>query len=576
MYNKRIAEIFSEIGEMIELEDEKRIFEVRAYKKASLTLENMQEDVGDILNKEGMKGLMELPGIGKSLAEKIKEFIETGKIKKYDDYKKKYPIDLGSLTRIQGLGAKRAFRLYKELGVKDIESLRSVLKKHKIRELQGFGEKSESEIEKGLLRFDAGKGRMLLGTALPEAERLLKELRNSGVIERAELAGSARRMKETVGDLDIIAITKNPRKASDFISRLKEVESVDLSGPTKITVRLGIGLNCDIRIMSRESFGAAMQYFIGNKDHNVALRQIAIKKGYKLNEYGLFDKKGKSVAGEDESKIYAKLGLDYMEPEMRENRGEIELAAEHKIPRLVQLGDIKGDLHLHTTFSDGGNTVEEMAREAIKLGYDYIGFSDHSKSEYVAGGMDNRKYAKYEKEIEKARESLGDKIKILKSSETDILKDGSLDWDRKTLEGMDYVIAAIHSNLNMGREEMTKRLIKAIESNMVDIVAHPTQRLISERQPIDLDLDKVFEAAHAHGVVMEIDSFPSRLDLNDENIMRARKHKLKFAIDTDSHRRSHFYLMRYGVATAKRGWLTKEDVINTRNYKELIKFFKNK
>ena len=574
MLNKKIAEIFKEIADMLELEDEKRVFEVRAYRNAALTIETMQEDIEGIYRKGGIKALMELQGIGKTIAGHIEEYIKSGKIKKYEEYKKKYPIDFSSLMRIQGLGPKRAYKLYTELGVNDVASLKSAIAAGKIRNLQGFGKRSEEVLQKGINLLESSKGRMLLGDVLPEAEAIIKQLKASGYAERVELAGSARRMKETVGDIDILVISSKPDKMADFISKMEEAESVTLSGPTKTTIWLKAGISCDIRVLERKSFGAAMQYFIGSKEHNVKLRQIAIKKGYKLSEYGLFDRRGRSVAGEEEKEIYEKLGMQYMEPEMREDRGEIEQAQRHAIPRLIQREDIRGDLHSHTNYTDGHESIESMARAAIAEGFEYLGMTDHSKSEYVTGGMDEKRVDAYYREIEAVSQKLGDEIRLLKSAETDILKDGSLDLNEKALEKMDYVLGAIHSNLNMGEQEMTKRLVSCIESGKVNIIAHPTGRLIGRREPIKLNLDKVFQAAKDNGVVMEIDSFPDRLDLNDENILKAREYGLKFSIDTDSHSSGNFKFIRYGIGTAKRGWLRKEDVINTLPYEKLMKIFR--
>ncbi len=566
--------MFYEIADMLEIEDEKRIFEIRAYRKAALSLETMQEDAGEVFKKKGIEGLMEIPGVGEGLAKKIIEYIETGRMKKYEEYKRKYPIDFAGLTQIQSLGAKKAFRLYKLLGIRNVEDLKKAISGHKIMGLEGFGQKSEAELKKGLELIESGSGRMLLGTALPEAEAIIGRLKGSGLASRVELAGSCRRRRETVGDLDILVTSEEPEKVMDFVAKLDEVESVTLKGPTKTTVRLKIGISCDIRVLEKKSFGAGMQYFIGSKDHNVKVRQIAIKKGYKLNEYGLFDMKDRIIAAEDEETIYEKLGMQRPEPEMRENRGEIELALEHRLPRLVQLSDIRGDLHVHTLHSDGNNTLEEMVGEAERRGLEYVGITDHSKSEYVAHGMDEARFQKYSKEIDDFNGKSEGKVMVLKSAETDILKDGSLDFSNKALDEMDYVLASVHTSLNMSKEEMTKRVVKCMESGRVNIFAHPTDRLINERAPIQLDLDKVFEAAKENNVVMEIDSFPNRLDLNDENIFRARKYGLKFSIDTDSHRTAHMDLMKYGVWTAKRGWLTKEDVINTLPLEKLLRFFK--
>lgn len=566
--------MFYEIADMLEIEDEKRIFEIRAYRKAALSLETMQEDVEEVFRKNGIEGLREISGVGEGLAKKIIEYIETGWMKKYEEYKKKYPIDFAGLTQIQTLGARKAFRLYKSLGIRNVDDLKKAIADHRIMELEGFGQKSEAELRKGLELIESGGGRMLLGTALPEAEAIIGKLKGSGLASRVELAGSCRRRRETVGDLDILVTSEVPGKVMDFVAGLGEVESVTLKGPTKTTVRLKIGLSCDIRVLERKSFGAGMQYFIGSKDHNVKVRQIAIKRGYKLNEYGLFDMEDRIIAAEDEETIYEKLGMQMPEPEMRENRGEIELALEHRLPRLVQLSDIRGDLHVHTLHSDGNNTLEEMVGEAGRRGLEYVGITDHSKSEYVARGMDEARFQKYSKEIDDFNEKSGSKVKVLKSAETDILKDGSLDFSNKALDEMDYVLASIHTSLNMSKDEMTKRVIKCMESGRMNIFAHPTDRLINERAPIQLDLDKVFEAARENNVVMEIDSFPNRLDLNDENIFRARKYGLKFSVDTDSHRTGHMDLLKYGVWTAKRGWLTREDVINTMPLVKLRRFFK--
>ncbi|MCL5008603.1 MAG: helix-hairpin-helix domain-containing protein, partial [Candidatus Marsarchaeota archaeon] len=369
MENKRIGEIFDEIADIIEIEDSKRIFEIRAYRKAALTIRELQEDVAGILNKKGIKGLMEFSGIGEGLAKKIEEYVKTGHIKKYDELKKKYPIDFTSLTKVRGLGSKKAFKLYKELGIKDMKGLQEAIKKNKVRSIEGFGEKSEDVLKKGVASVEAASSRMLLGTALPEAEAILHKLLESKLVERAEIAGSSRRMKETVGDLDILIISEKPEEAMDFATRIDEVESVLLKGPTKSTVWLKIGLSCDIRVVPKESFGAAMQYFIGNKSHNVKVRQIAIKKGYKLNEYGLFDRREKIIESQNEAEIYKILGMAYPVPEMREDRGEIDLALQDKLPVPVALGDICGDLHVHSTNSDGADTIEDMALAAWKLGY---------------------------------------------------------------------------------------------------------------------------------------------------------------------------------------------------------------
>ncbi|MDE1762522.1 MAG: DNA polymerase/3'-5' exonuclease PolX [Candidatus Micrarchaeota archaeon] len=574
MSNKKLAEIFEEIADMLDLGEKDLFFEVRAYRKIAQTLETMQEDVEGIYRKGGVKAIDDLPGIGKSTAELIEEYIKTGKMKKYVVLKKKYPIDFNALTKIQGMGARKAFKLYKALGVKDLESLKKAVASHKIRDLEGFGEKSEQDIQKGLEFLEKAGGRVAIGTALPAAESIIAQLKNSKVVEQAVIAGSARRMRETVGDLDILIISEDQQKVLEFISRMKEVDAVIAKGPTKISVVLKMGLNCDFRIIERESFGAALQYFTGSKDHGVQVRQIAVRKGYSLNEYQLSDKNGKKIVSKTEAEIYNKLGLDYIEPEMREARGEIELAAAHKLPKLIEVGDIKGDLQMHTRHTDGQDTIEEMAEKGIQIGYDYIGITDHSKSEFQARGMDDKRFIKYFEEIDKANEKLGGRIKVLKSGEVDILKDGSLDLAGKTLEQMDYVLCSLHSSFQLGKEEQTKRVIKAFEDGHVNIFGHPTARLINQRDPVQLDLDRVFESAKENNIVMEIDAITDRLDLNDENILRARKFGLKFVIDTDAHQKANMEFIRYGVGTARRGWLTKGDVLNTLPLTQMLKELK--
>ncbi len=574
MYNSKLAELFEEIADMLELDPKISRFEPRAYRKAAMTIGTLQEDVGEIYEKRGLNGLMELSGVGKSIAGHIEEYIKTGKIKKYEELKKKYPVDFSGLTKIQGMGAKKALKLYTELNVKNVDDLKKAIERHRIRELEGFGERSEEELAKGIALLESSKGRMLLGTALPEAENIVKKLMDSGLVEKAMVCGSTRRMKETVGDLDILIISKNGEKVMDFVTKMNEVENIMLRGPTKTTVWLKIGLSCDFRLIEPTSFGAATQYFTGNKNHNIKIREIAIKKGYKLNEYGLFDKKNRNaVAGKGEEEIYKALGMDCMPPEMREDRGELDLAAQHKLPQVVGLDDILGDLHVHSKHSDGDSTIEEMALEAKKLGRKYIGITDHSKSEHVANGMDDSQFLKYFDEIDRLNDrGLG--IKILKSGEVDILKDGTLDLKDKTLEQMDYVIGSVHMNTNMDKEEMTKRVIKAIESGHLNIIAHPTGRLINRREPFQIDLDNVFESAEKNNVAMEIDAFPDRLDLNDENIFKAKKYKINFSIDTDAHRPSHLQFMRYGIGMARRGWLTAHNVLNTLPEEKLLKVFK--
>ncbi len=575
MLNKKLAEIFEEIADMLDIQGGENIyFEVRAYRKIALLIGTMQEDIEEIYKKKGLKGIDDLPGVGPGTAKRIEEYIKTGKMEKYEKLKKKYPVDFTGITKIQGMGPRRAWKLYKELRIKNIEDLKKAIAQHKIRNLEGFGEKSESEILKGLEFAQMSGERMLLGVALPEAESVVKKLRESKLVKDVIIAGSTRRMRETVGDLDILIISDKAPEVMEFISKMNEVENVLVKGPTKTSVLLKIGLNCDFRVVEQENFGAALQYFTGSKNHSVQVRQIAVKKGYSLNEYQLSDKKGKNIASKTEKEVYNALGLDYIEPEMREARGEINLALNHKLPKLIEINDIKGDLQVHANPASGvTDSLEEMVSRAIKIGHEYIGITNHSKSLYVEKGMDEKQLAKFFVTIDKTNDKLSN-IKILKSAETDILKDGTLDLNKKILEQMDYRFAAVHANMNMTKEEMTKRVVKALDDGYVNILGHPTGRLINKREVLSLDLDKVFEAAKENNVIMEIDAQPDRLDLNDENILRAKEYGLKFCIDTDAHMVDQLYFMRYGVGTAKRGWLTKDDVINTLPYDKLIKNFK--
>lgn len=575
MLNKKIARMFDEIASMLELEPEDRRFEIRAYRKAALNIGSMQEDVADILAKEGVLGLREIPGVGEGLASKIKEYTKTGKMKKYDVLKRRYPIDFQSLTAVQGLGARRIFKLYKALGVKNLDDLKKAIESHKIAGLGGFGKRSEEEFAKGLGFLESAKGRILLGTALPAAQAMAKKICESGIVEKAIVAGSIRRMKDTIGDIDILVISKEPKKVMDFVSKLGEVSSVMSRGDTKATYWLTIGTSCDVRIVDAQSFGSALQYFTGSKDHGVKVRQLALKKGLSLSEYGLFDRRKKNVASRTEEEVYKKIGMQYVEPEMRENRGEIELALKNRLPILIGYDDLLGDLHMHTNHTDGNDTLENMVMCAQKLGRRYVGITDHSKSEYQARGMDDARFRRYFAEIDELNKKLDGKMAVLKSGEVDILKDGSLDLSDKILDQMDYVLATVHLNRNMDNDTMTKRVISAFETGYVDIWAHPTGRLINSRDSLQLDLNKIFEVAKDHGIVMEIDSYPDRLDLNDENARKAKdEFGLKFSIDTDAHRTSELSFTGYGIGTARRAWIEKKDVINTFGIKDLIKFFK--
>ncbi len=572
MDNSIVAGMLDEIAAMLSIgQTPSSVFEVRAYQKAALTIGTLQESIEDIYKRDGVKGLMALPGIGKGIAGSVEEYIKTGRMRKYDDLKKKFPIDMKALTSIEGLGPKKAVALYKAIGVKNVTELKKAIESHKVKELPGFGSRSEELIRNGIARMESNKGRLLLGDGLPVAESLAKKIEESGFAERVIVAGSARRMRETVGDIDILALSSAPEKVIKLFQTLSEVDSVVVKGPTKISVRLKIGINCDLRVIAPESFGAALQYFTGSKDHNVQVRTIAVGRGYKLNEYGLFGRNGKIMPTKDEEGIYEKLGMQYMPPEMREARGEVKLALAHRIPKVVGLGDIKGDMHTHTKDSDGANTIQEMAEAAMTHKYEYFATTNHTKSLGIARGMDERQFERYFREVDKLNDRLDGKIRILKGAEIDILKDGSLDLSDKCIKSMDWALGAVHSYFKMTEEEMTKRICRAFDTGLLSGFAHPTGREINARDQYPLNIEKMFECAERNNVALEINAFPSRLDLNDTNIMKASKYRIRFSIGTDAHRTSHLWFMRYGIGDARRGWLTKDRIINAMPLDKMMK-----
>ena len=570
MKNLEISEIFYKIADILEME--KVEWKPRAYRKAARSIETMAKDITEVYKKGGLKALEDIPGVGRRIAEKIEEYIKTNKIKEFEKLKKKLPSGLDKVMNIPGMGPKKALKLYKKLKIKDIKGLVKAAKTGKIRKLTGFGEKSEQDILRGVAIKEQSKGRMLLGKALDLARNLKGQIEKTGLVKRIEIAGSIRRRKETIGDIDILAISNKPKKVMEAFTKLPEVKTVLAKGPTKSTVIISPSIQADLRVLPAEIFGSGLQYFTGSKDHNIKLRNIAIKKGYKLSEYGLF--KGKTrIAGKTEPEVYKNLGMQHVPPELRTNRGEIEAAQKGKLPKLIDYSDIKGDLQMHTKWSDGNNKIEEMARAAKKLGYKYIAITDHSKSEHVARGMDEKKLNQYLKAIVKAQGKVSG-IKILKGAEVDIMPDGSLDYDDKTLKKLDIVLAAVHSRFKMGRAEMTKRICTALATKNVNIFAHPTGRIIGERAPYQVDIEKVAAVAKANKVALEINAYPSRLDLNDVNARMAAENGVMITINTDAHQIDQLRYMELGVAVARRAWIKKGQVINTKTIIELKKFLR--
>lgn len=584
MINQKISRIFYQMGEYYAMDDV--AFKPQAYERAARLIEGLEDDLEDIYKEGGVKALMEIEGVGQSLAEKIEEYIKTGKIKEYVKLKKDCPVDLEHLTLVQGLGPKSIKALYEKLRVRTLADLAKAAKAGKIAKLPRFGAKTQDNILRGLEYVKGGQGRMLLGDVLPLARKIEGRLQGVKNVQAAIAAGSIRRRKETIGDIDILAITDNPAKATDYFCAMPEVAKVLAKGETKSVVKLHNGLDADLRVVAKESFGAALQYFTGNKDHNIELRKIAEEKKYKLNEYGLFRgnpstalrvKKQKSkeiyVAGKTEKEIYEKLGLEYIEPELRENTGEIELARENKLPKLVKDEDIKGDLQMHSTWSDGVYSILEMAQAAKKLGREYIAMTDHAGHLAIAGGMKEKELLKYTAAIEEAdKKAVG--IRILKGAEVDINKDGGLEIKDEALAKLDVVLGSVHDNFKMPKEAMTARICRAMANKHVDILAHPSGRLIGRREGYEVDWEKVFEQAVKTGTVIEINAYPERLDLSWQNVKRAIALGVKLSIGTDAHSVSHLEYLELGVAVARRGWAEKKDIINCLGFEELVRFLK--
>ena len=572
MLNYELAQIFYAIADFLDIEGV--AWKPQAYKKVARVLENLREDVEVIYDKKGIKGLMEIEGVGQAIAEKIEEYIHTGEIQEYNKLKKGLPKGIGQLLDIGSLGPKKVAVLYKELKIKNLKDLEKAIKKNKIAELPGFGIKTQDNILAGIEMMKRGSERMLLGEALPIARELVKELKKLKEVQQVEIAGSLRRRKETIGDIDILVSSKAPNKVMNSFTSLGYVDRILAKGETKSSVFLSAGIQADLRVINPAVFGAALQYFTGSKEHNIKLRSIAHNKGYKLSEYGLFNNKtGKLIAGKTEAEIYKKLGRSYIEPELRENLNEIELAKENKLPKLVELKDIKGDFHMHTIASDGVNSAEEMAIAAKKFGYKYIAITDHTKYDRIANGLKEDEMLEYAKRIRELNKKIKG-IKIFAGAEVAILSDGNLDYADDVLKKLDVVIASLHSGFKQEKDASTKRVLKALDNKYVDIFGHPTGRLIHQREPIRFDLPETFKLCKDRKIMLEINSSPSRLDLKDTDIKQAIDIGCNFVINTDSHATSHFYGLEFGVATARRGWATPNHIINTKPLNQLPKYFR--
>ncbi|UCD36502.1 MAG: DNA polymerase/3'-5' exonuclease PolX [Nitrospiraceae bacterium] len=569
VHNAEIAEMLNEVADLLEIQGANQ-FRIRAYRNAARMVADLTQGVSEMI-KNG-EDLAQLPGIGKDLAGKITEIVESGKLGLLDELKKDMPGDLSGLMRIDGLGPKRVKVIYEKLGVSTLQGLEKAARDKKIRELPGLGEKTELEILTALKRVQEGKKRLKLPEADETAKLLLAHLKEVKGIRALEAAGSYRRRKETVGDLDILASVKKGTRIMDHFVNYEDTGTVISRGETRSSILLRSGFQVDLRVVEEGSYGAALQYFTGSKAHNIAIRKMGVQKGLKINEYGVFRGRER-VAGKTEADVYKTVGLPYIEPELREDRGEIEAAQKKKLPRLVTLDDIRGDLHVHTKLTDGHSSLQEMAEAAQKRGYEYLAITEHSQRVTVAGGIDKKALARQIKEIDALNSTLKG-FTILKGIEVDILEDGSLDLPDDILKELDVVVCSVHYKFNLPERKQTGRIIRAMDNKYFHIFAHPSGRLINERDPYPVDMEKIMEEAKDRGCFLELNAHPDRLDLTDIYCKTAKGMGVKVAISTDAHSINSMDFMRYGIGQARRGWLEADDVINTRSLKELKKLLK--
>ncbi len=567
-----IAGIFEEMGDILDIQGADS-FRINAYRKAALNILNFPRDLRDIVDK-APNDLPKIPGIGQHLKGKIVELVQTGHCKEHDKLKKSIPAGLLEMLRIRTLGPKKVKLLYSKLHIKSIKELKKAAEAQKIRELEGMGEKSESEILKAIDEHSKfSTERVLISEAMMEATRIIEYMKKCKEVAKIEYAGSLRRYKETIGDIDILVTVKDSKKSRviviDHFAVYDDVLNVIAKGDTKSTIMLSSGMHVDLRVIDDNGFGAAMHYFTGSKQHNIRLRDIAKRKGLKVSEYGVF-KGRKLIACKSEEDVFKAVGFPYIIPEIRRNEGEIEYAQKHKkMPKFVELSDIRGDLHSHSNYSDGKNSIEEMAEAMIAKGYEYFAMTDHSSIVGVTGGMGSKDIKRQWKEIDKLNKKYGRKIHILKGSEVDILKDGGLDFGDEILKELDIVIIAVHMYQRLGAGAQTKRLIAAIENPYSNILAHPSGRLLNKRPQMEYDVEKVIDACVSNGVALEINSNPLRLDLVDKYVRIAKDKGAKIAINTDAHSPSQLDFMGYGVGIARRGWLEKKNVLNTQPLSKL-------
>jgi DNA polymerase (family 10) len=569
VHNSDIAAIFNQVADLLEIQNANQ-FRVRAYRNAARTIGGLSQSAADMV-KRG-EDLSKLSEIGKDLAGKIEEIIKTGKLPLLENLKKELPVELSNLMKISSLGPKRIKALHEKLGISTLDELAKAARDKKIREIDGFGEKTEESILEEVGKIKGVKERIKLVEAEQIAESLIDYLKKAKGIKDIAAAGSYRRRKETVGDLDILVTHKKDSDVMDHFTKYEDVEKVVSKGKTKSTIMLRSNFQVDLRAVAQVSYGAALHYFTGSKAHNIAIRKLGLKKDLKVNEYGVF-KGDKRIAGKTEEEVYKKVGLPYIEPELREDRGEIEAARENRLPKLVVLDDIRGDLHAHTKLTDGHAGLEDMAEGAKDLGHEYLAITEHSKHVTVAKGLDKKSLSDHIERIDKLNGKLNG-ITLLKSIEVDILEDGSLDLPDEILKKLDIVVCSVHYKFNLSRNKQTERIIKAMDNPYFHILCHATGRLINEREPYEVDMESIMKAAKERGCFLELNAYPDRLDLNDADCKMAKDMGIRIAISTDAHSVNDLNFMRFGIGQARRGWLEKDDVLNTRSWKDMQKLLR--
>lgn len=568
MKNRTVAEILRKTAQLLEIKGDNP-YRIRAYERAAQTIDALTRDIED-LAKEGK--LESLPGIGSDLASKIKEILRTGTFSLYEELKREIPQALLTFLEIPGLGPKKVKAIYEKYGITTLDELEKACLEHKIARLPGFGLKTEENILKGIRLFKEKIGRRPLGEVLPLAEEIVKIIKERAPIKEIAIAGSIRRMRETVKDIDILITSQRPEDVMKVVANLPLVEEVIAFGETKTSVRLKQGIQMDVRVVDPECWGAALAYFTGSKAHNIRVRELALEKGLKINEYGVFRGEQK-IAGRTEEEVYSAIGLPFIPPELREDRGEIESALRGKLPVLVDLHEIRGDGHVHSKYSDGTASLEEILMKASAMGLSWVAVCDHSQSLKVAGGLPVEDLFKKKTKIEELNRR-SERVKLIFGAEVDILSDGSLDYPDDVLKEIDFVIAAIHTGFQQDEKQLTSRIVSALKHPLVHAISHPTGRIIGEREPYAVDLNQVMETAKKYGKALEINAYYKRLDLNDINTKACVERGIPLIVGTDAHFIDQMEYLRYGVAVARRGWCTKENLLNTLEYEDFLKWLK--